>query len=143
MPVAAVSHSIQKGKEMGEVRVRAKLTNASDEVLHRQGKLRKDQVRTYETDALIDMGAERTVIPSEAAQQLGLGIRGQRVAEYADGRKESVGVTEPLVVEIVGRDTIEEALVLGDEVLSVKPSWKSWTCSPIAQINAWFRIQPI
>src|SRR5206468_12031410 len=42
---------------------------------------------------------------------------GQRVAEYADGRTEAVSVTEPLVVEIDGRDTLEEALVLGDEVL--------------------------
>jgi hypothetical protein len=48
---------------------------------------------------------------------LGLEARGQRVAEYADGRRESVDVTEPVVVELLGRDTLEEALVLGDEVL--------------------------
>jgi hypothetical protein len=28
-----------------------------------------------------------------------------------------VGVTEPLIVELEGRDTLDEALVLGDEVL--------------------------
>ena len=39
------------------------------------------------------------------------------MAEYADGRTEAVSVTEPLVVEIDGRDTLEEALILGDEVL--------------------------
>ena len=33
------------------------------------------------------------------------------------GRTEAVSVTEPLVVEIDGRDTLEEALILGDEVL--------------------------
>ena len=38
-------------------------------------------------------------------------------AEYADGRTETVDVTGPLVVEIDGRDTIEEALIPGDEVL--------------------------
>ena len=48
---------------------------------------------------------------------LGLAIRGQRVAEYADGCKESVGSAEPIVVDLLGRDTLEEALVLGDEVL--------------------------
>ena len=36
---------------------------------------------------------------------------------YADGRKEAVSLTEPLVVELHGRDTLEDALVLGDEVL--------------------------
>jgi hypothetical protein len=39
------------------------------------------------------------------------------MAEYTDGRTETVSVTEPLVVEIDGRDTLEEALILGDEVL--------------------------
>jgi hypothetical protein len=58
-----------------------------------------------------------TFIPPEVAKRLGLGVRGQRMAEYAGGRTENVGVTEPLLVEVVGRDTVEEALVLGDEVL--------------------------
>jgi predicted aspartyl protease len=57
------------------------------------------------------------VLPPEVVSRLGLGTRGQRVAEYADGRREAVGVTEPLVIELEGRDTLEEALVLGDEVL--------------------------
>jgi hypothetical protein len=39
------------------------------------------------------------------------------VARYADGRREVVGVTEPFVVELAGRDTVEEAMVLGDDVL--------------------------
>ena len=43
--------------------------------------------------------------------------RGNRVAEYADGRTEVVAVTEPIVFAVMGRDTLEEALVLGDEVL--------------------------
>jgi len=38
------------------------------------------------------------------------------MAEYADGRKESVRVTEPIIFDLLGRDTLEEALVLGDEV---------------------------
>jgi predicted aspartyl protease len=39
------------------------------------------------------------------------------MAAYADGRTEAVDVTGPVVVEIDGRDTLEEALILGDEVL--------------------------
>src|SRR5713226_6826912 len=88
---------------MGEVRVAVKLTNAV--------------ARTYEADALVDTGAVRRVVLAEVAIRLGLGVRGQRMAEYADGRTETVSVTEPLVVEIDGRDTLEEALILGDEVL--------------------------
>lgn len=102
---------------MGEVRVKAKLTNAVDEALVRRGMLSPEKVRTYEADALVDTGAVRSVLPPQVVQRLGLALRGQRVAEYADGRKEAVGVTEPLIIELEGRDTLEEGLVLGDEVI--------------------------
>ena len=38
------------------------------------------------------------VLPPQVVSRLGLGIRGQRVAESAEGCKEAVGVTEPLGV---------------------------------------------
>lgn len=102
---------------MGEVRVAVKLTNALDEALVRRGQLAAAQVRVYETQALVDTGAVRSVLPIHVVQQLGLQIRGQRMAEYADGRQDIVGVTEPLIIELKYRDTLDEALVLGDEVL--------------------------
>lgn len=102
---------------MDEIRIKVRLTNAVDEALARRGQLATDQVRTSVFDALVDTGAVRCVVPPQVVQVLGLQIRGQRVAEYADGRKESVGVTEPVIVECLLRDTMEEALVLGDEVL--------------------------
>lgn len=102
---------------MGEVRVKVKLTNANDEASLRRGKLAPDQVRRYEADAMVDTGAVRTVIPAHVAEKLDLQIRGHRVAEFVDGRKEAVGVTEAIIVDLLDRDTLEEALVLGDEVL--------------------------
>ncbi len=102
---------------MVEIRVKVRLTNAIDEGLVRRGQLTAAHVRTSEVDAVVDTGAVRCVVPPQVVQQLGLQVRGQRVAEYADGRKESVGVTEPLIVEILHRDTLEDALILGDEVL--------------------------
>jgi len=102
---------------LGEVRVRAKLTNAEDEALVRRGMLTPEQVRTCEVDALVDTGAVCVVLPSTVAGRLGLTVRGQRVAEYADGRAEVVSVTEPFHVELQGRETVEAALMLGDEVL--------------------------
>ena len=102
---------------MGETRVKALLINAVDEALAQSGQLASDQIRKYEADALVDTGAVRSVFPAHVVQQLGLSTRGQRVAEYADGRKEAVGVTGPVIINIDGRDTLEEALILGDEVL--------------------------
>ena len=56
-------------------------------------------------------------MPPEVVSRLGLGARGQHVVEYPDGRTETVGVTEPVAVELEGRSTLEDALVPGDEVL--------------------------
>ena len=47
---------------MGEVRVKAKLTNATDRAMVRRGLLSPEQVRVYEADALIDTGAVRCVL---------------------------------------------------------------------------------
>ena len=102
---------------MGEVRAKFTITNAMDEALARRGRLQPAEIHCYEADALVDMGAVRSVLPPNVVERLGLAIRGQRVAEYADGRKEMVGVTEPVIFAWQGRDTLEEALVLGDEVI--------------------------
>ena len=102
---------------MGEVRAKVKIVNAVDEELARQGKLSAGKVRSLIADALVDTGAVRTVLPIQVVERLGLSIRGQRMAEYADGRKDSVGVTSPVLIDWEGRDTLEDALVLGDEVI--------------------------
>jgi clan AA aspartic protease len=102
---------------MGEVHIKARLTNAIDEALVRRGALTADRVRRCEVDAFVDTGASRTVLPAEVVERLGLVIRDRQVVSYADGHQETVGVTEPVVVEIDGRDTVDEALVLGDQVL--------------------------
>ena len=94
-----------------------KFTNLMDEELMHQGQLTPQQVRTYEANALIDTGAVCTVLPVDVVRHLGLRTRGQRVAEDADGRKDVVDVVGPLAVKVLGRETIEEALVIGDEVL--------------------------
>ena len=102
---------------MGEVRVKVKLTNSYDESRRQRGEITKDEVRRYEADALIDTGAVSSVIPANVVKLLGLLPRGQRVAEYADGRKDIVELTEPVSFSIIGRETEEGAMVLGDEVI--------------------------
>ncbi len=48
---------------------------------------------------------------------MGLRIRGQQIAKYANGFEEPVGVTEPVKIVCENRQTSLEALVVGDEVL--------------------------
>lgn len=102
---------------MGEVRTEAILVNATDESLVRRGQLTRDHVRSFKADALVDTGAVRSIVPTHVVQQLGLAIVENQVAEYADGRQDVVGVTEAIEITINGRRTLDEALVLGDEVI--------------------------
>lgn len=102
---------------MGAVHVKVKLTNAIDEELVNRGLLNPELLRVCETEALVDTGAVRSVLPVAIVEQLGLRIRGEQTARYANGSEESVGVTGPVIIEIVGRETIEAALVTGDIVL--------------------------
>ncbi|OCQ92208.1 clan AA aspartic protease [Oscillatoriales cyanobacterium USR001] len=116
--MVSFSHSANtENQNMGAVRVKVKLTNAIDEELVRRGLLNPNLLRVYESEALIDTGAVRTAIPAEVVEILGLRIRSQEIAKYADCRQEVVGLTGPVIIEIEGRETTEAALVLGDIVL--------------------------
>jgi clan AA aspartic protease len=103
--------------QMGEVRVNVKLTNVGDEIMARRGLLRLAEVRHYEADALVDTGAIRSVLPSNIVQQLGLAIVGSTRAIYANDGAEDVDIAEVVGIDINGRRTSEETLVLGSEVL--------------------------
>uniref|UniRef100_B8HLV5 Peptidase A2 domain-containing protein n=1 Tax=Cyanothece sp. (strain PCC 7425 / ATCC 29141) TaxID=395961 RepID=B8HLV5_CYAP4 len=105
------------GELMGAVRVKVKLTNAIDEELVRRGLLDRHELRSCEVDALVDTGAVRTVLPEAIVQQLGLRIRGQQTAQFANGTEEVIGLTGPVIIEIEGRETIEATLVTGNTVL--------------------------
>jgi clan AA aspartic protease len=102
---------------MGELRVMARLSNAADMALVRRNLMRPEEIRAVEADALVDTGAVTFVLPSLVVERLGLARPFKQVAEYTDGRPEEVDVTEPVFVELLGRHTVEEALVLGDEVI--------------------------
>jgi clan AA aspartic protease len=102
---------------MGEVRVMVRLSNAADMALVRRNLMRPEEIRVVEADALVDTGAVTFVLPSLVVERLGLARPFKQVADYADGRRDEVDVTEPVFVELLGRHTVEEALVLGDEVI--------------------------
>nr|MBA3600515.1 aspartyl protease family protein [Acidobacteriota bacterium] len=92
---------------MGEVRVKVKLINAGDEAMLRRGKISKEEVRTYETDALVDTGATPSVLPIDVVQRLGLDLVRKERATCANNSSENVDVTEPVSFEFFGRRVTE------------------------------------
>lgn len=101
---------------MGEVRVETILTNQMDASLLRRKKITASEARQLHAHALVDTGAVRSVVPIDVVKKLEIELWGETTAEYADGRKEVVSITEPIFFTLNGRSTFEEALVLGDEV---------------------------
>jgi predicted aspartyl protease len=102
---------------MGEVRTKVRLTNAIDEGMQRCGEMAAGDVRWVEVEAIVDTGAVRSVVPVNVAERLGLQTKRQVLVRYADGPSESVPMTDPIIFDILFRETFEEALILGDTVL--------------------------
>jgi clan AA aspartic protease len=102
---------------MGSVRIPVTLINVRDEVAVRLGQLTAGEVRRYTTEALIDTGATRSTLPPFVADQLGLLRLGRTEAQMAGGRRVEVDVAEPVLIDVLGRQTSEDALVLGEQAL--------------------------
>jgi predicted aspartyl protease len=104
---------------VGQLYVPVILRNAREYVLARHGHLAVDQVHTYETEhALIDTGALHVVLPRLVAEQLGLLLMGwTETTRMANGLFYDADVTEGVYVEIMHRQTLVHALVMGDTVL--------------------------
>lgn len=102
---------------MGEVRVKVKLVNGGDQMLADGGSLDRARIRSCEVDAMVDTGAVRSVIPEAVARQLGMPSTRVRTVKLADGSTQAVPLAGPLVFDIDGQDTFDDAYVLGDEVL--------------------------
>ena len=102
---------------MGQVHVQVVLTNHRETVMARLGHLPTSEVHRIEIEALVDTGAMRSVLPPAVADELELLRLGRTVARYADGRLEEVDTTEGFYIALLGREALEDAMVLGDRVL--------------------------
>ena len=104
-------------EQMGEVRVRVRLSNATDVDLAERGLIEPERVRSCEVDALVDTGATRSVVPTDVADRLGLTILRQTFGRLADGSRVPASLSSAILFEMQDRATLEGAYVLGDEVL--------------------------
>ena len=102
---------------MGEVRVKIKLTNAIDEGLAARGHIKREEIRTIETEGIVDTGAVISTMPESIFTALGLVSRDEIDAWLADNSPVKVKQTEAVNIEIAGRRTSEDMYVLGSTVL--------------------------
>ena len=114
-----------------EIRTRARLSSFADRILVERGVISPDQVRSLELEeAVVDTGSTRLVLTNELVQLLGLPAIGEVTVRYADDRIARKPVVRGVMVEIMGRDSIFDAIVeengqalIGMEVLEALDLW--------------------
>ena len=97
---------------MGTVHAEITLSNVFDEMKLREGLLKGQELRSMTVTAVVDTGAASLVISEEICQKLGLGIKMERNARVADGRRVVCKVTEPVEIHWKNRRTSCEAMVI-------------------------------
>ena len=107
----------RKDNNMGAVYVTVRLSNATDVDMMFRGLLDKSEVRTWEGEALVDTGSTLSIVSPELAEKLGLRIHRQAAGVLADGNRVSCGVSMGVLFEIDGRETTQDAYVMGDAVV--------------------------
>lgn len=88
------------------------LINIADADAATAGTLAPAQVRRVRLEALVDTGATQLVLPQDVVDQLGVFVRGHRKVRLADGTERPVPWVGPLLIEILGRQMVGEALVM-------------------------------
>jgi len=114
-----------------DIRTRVRLVNFVDEVLSQRGIIRPEEIRSLELDeAIVDTGSTRLVLTDELVQRLGLPIVGEITVRYADNRTARKPIARGVLVEVLGRDSIFDAVVedqgeplIGMEVLEALDLW--------------------
>ena len=102
---------------MGRVKLSVTLRNTREVPMACLGHRLADQVHTTTVEALINTGTLRSVLQPLGADQLGLLRLTRTGTQRADGRWGEAEMTEPFYVELYGRQTVAEALVMGEHVL--------------------------
>jgi predicted aspartyl protease len=86
-------------------------------VLARHGHLAADRCTPTKRQALIDTGALHVVVPRFVAEPLGLLPMGWMETTMANGLLVEAEVTEGVYVELLHRQTLVHALIVGETVL--------------------------
>ena len=91
---------------MGTIHVEVRVSNFA-----------KPDLEEITVSALVDTGALDLVIPEHLAIQLRLNDLKPREVHLADGSRKLARYAGPIKVEMMGRDCVTAAVVMGDQVL--------------------------
>ena len=96
---------------MGEVKVKVYLENDGDLFLYKQGKIKKQDVRRVEIEALVDTGAVMILLPQEIAETLGLDKIDRVIVTLANEERIELDVAGTMALTINNRQMKTDCLV--------------------------------
>ena len=104
---------------MGLVYADIEIINSDDLALFKRKYIKEDEVKKIKVKALVDSGAYMMAINENIKTQLDLRKVDEKLAEFANGKKEKLEVVGPVEIHFENRKTVCFAMVLpGDnEVL--------------------------
>jgi predicted aspartyl protease len=104
-----------RAEDMGKVVVAAKLENIGDILKASSGEMPAEQVRSVEvTDALVDSGATRLLVPKSIIQRLGLVQFRQRPSRGLGGKLD-IPIYTAVRLTVQGRDCTVDVGEIPDE----------------------------
>lgn len=100
---------------MGLVRAEIELINSSDISLYEGGIITEGKIRRMKIKALVDTGSVMMAVNETIKNQLGLKVRGRRLAQLADGSVKDLEIVGPVEIRFKDRSSITSAMVLPDD----------------------------
>jgi clan AA aspartic protease len=95
---------------MGEIKTLVQLTNYSDKLLSNTFD-KKNVIRKYSIDSLIDTGSVMFLLPQDICEKLGLEIMNKVVVTYADERKEERNVAGMIEITLCERTMVTDCII--------------------------------
>ncbi len=79
-------------------------------------RLKEPQVRSVKTECVIDPKVISLMLPASLVEKLGLLVAHKQTTRLPDLSWQEVTVTFPVMIELQGRKTTEEAIIWGEQV---------------------------
>lgn len=96
---------------MGEIRVKVRLENGSDIIMYQEGKIKKEEIKKLEIDALVDTGAVMILLPQDVVETLGLKKIDRAIVSLANEEKIELDVGGLVSLEISNRKWTTDCLI--------------------------------
>ena len=96
---------------MGEIKVKVHLENDGDVFMYKEKKIKKQEIRRVEIEALVDTGAVMMLLPQDVVEVLGLDKIDRAIVTLANEEKVELDVAGTVSLTLLNRKMKTDCLV--------------------------------